>query len=329
MQQNDVKTMRTGKEKVYFRILFLFSLFIWAFLLFSVFRQFAGTGEKRENGCFVRDQLNDTVTQVDPKYLLVGESCLAFYDLTEGEQKELRSAQNDVSTRIVSALTTPVIFFLFFIFSLYLHYLAISYIRMNAVKVGPEQFPEIWQSFISMHEKMHIKRRPDIFILMGNGVLNAFATKLIFRQFIVIYSDLAEALIEEQDTRQLDAVMAHELGHHVLGHTRLLWEWFFMPISFIPFVLLPLNRAREYSSDRVMKLVMQDDEVCARALVKLAAGKIYGKRVNISVYLEQGKQENGLYARLAEIFATHPHLPNRIRALQKFSLPLTNTSVTP
>lgn len=314
------KRLRTFREKFYFRGLFILTLGIWLWLLFSIFRQFSGLVQEGDykDGCYVRDQLNDKVTQIDSRYLLRGEICLQWLDLTSKEQEQVEEAERDVIDRVAASLTTPVLLLGFSIGSLFLHYFSIAYVRMNAVKVAPDQFPEIWETTGKIAQQFGMKHQPDVFVMLGQGMLNAFATKLIFRKFIIIYAELADALVEEKDHRQLEAVLAHEVGHHVLGHTRLIWEYFFMPIAFVPFLMLPLSRAREYSADRAMKALMEDTSICHRAMVKLAAGKKYGNRVNVSAYTRQIDEEGGFFAWLAEKFSTHPHLPNRLEAISRF-----------
>lgn len=214
---------------------------------------------------------------------------------------------------------SPLILISYFSFGIFSHFLAIAYIRANAIKVGPEQFPEINDSVIKYAKELQMKRVPDVFVMNGNGVLNAFAARLVFRQVLVLYSDLIEALIAEKDFKQLDAIIAHELGHHVLGHTGF-WQWLLMPAELIPFLGLTLSRAREYSADRVMKGMMRDNDPCEKAFGKLACGKVLGARVNTDAYIKQYKNERGFFTWLAERLATHPHTPNRIRALRKFEM---------
>ncbi len=57
-----------------------------------------------------------------------------------------------------------------------------------------------------------------------DGVLNAFATKLLSRRFVILHSALADAC---SDPRQLDFVLGHEVGHLAAGH--LTWNGFLLP----------------------------------------------------------------------------------------------------
>lgn len=194
------------------------------------------------------------------------------------------------------------------------HFLAIAQIRSNAVRVGPDQLPHIYELASKISKKLGLKKQPDVFVITGHGLLNAFATKLVFRRIIVLYSDLIDVLEEGTDSRQLEAVLAHEFGHHALNHTSLK-EWFLWPADIIPIFALPLSRAREYSADRVMQTLIRDKDVSEKALIKLAVGSKLGKIVNIEKYVGQRKEEGNLFSWLSEKLSTHPDLPNRIKAI--------------
>ncbi len=214
------------------------------------------------------------------------------------------------------ALIGPAIILGFLIFFLFFHVLGMAAIRINSVKVGPNQFPEIYESMVKLSSRMGLEKPPDMYILNVGGELNAFATRLISRKLLVIFSDLAEALIEGKDQKQLDAVVSHELAHHVLNHTHF-YNWFLGPANFLPFLSSALSRSREYSSDRVMKALIGEQEACERALVKLVSGKVLGNLVNIDEYTKQIKTETGFFVWLSEVLSSHPHLPKRIIAIQE------------
>lgn len=214
------------------------------------------------------------------------------------------------------ALIGPTIILGFLIVFLFFHLLGMAAIRINSVKVGPNQFPEIWESMVKLSSRIGLEKPPDMYILNVGGELNAFATRLVSRKLLVIFSDLAEALIEDKDQKQLDAVVSHELAHHVLNHTHF-YNWFLGPADFLPFLGSALSRSREYSSDRVMKALIQEQEACERALVKLVSGKALGNLVDIPEYTKQIKTETGFFVWFSEVLSSHPHLPKRIVAIQE------------
>lgn len=225
------------------------------------------------------------------------------------------SEVNKVS-EILAKISTPVFLIIGFFLSLFLHLVAMAYIRINGVRVGPNQFPELYEGLVLLSGRLGMKKMPDMFVVQADGILNAFATRLVFRKILVVYSSLAEALIEKGDRKELEAVCAHELGHHALGHTHVL-QWFLFPGMLIPMISTALSRAREYSCDRVMRALIPEREVCERALIKLAAGRMLGKRANVDAYVGQISQESGFFTWIAELWASHPHLPKRIAALAR------------
>lgn len=214
------------------------------------------------------------------------------------------------------ALFSPALILGFFLLFLFFHLLVTAAIRINSIKVGPNQFPEIWNSMVKISSKIGLIKPPDMYILNYGGELNAFAARLVSRKILVIYSDLADALVEGKDQRELDAVITHELAHHALNHTHF-YNWFLTPAGFLPLLGSALSRSREYSCDKIMKAVIKDQIVCERALIKLVSGKRIGNLVNIQEYMSQIKTERGFFVWLAEIVASHPHLPKRILAISK------------
>lgn len=310
--------LRTKKEILYLIIMVILASLIWFWISFSIFRQFVPESTNNSSTCYIRDVINNKLTKTDEKYLLpIGEKCVRWEDLSKNEQEEIQKTK--AGLEIIGGLTTPIYLFFFALFGLFLHYLSIAFIRINAVKVGPKQFPKIWETSRNLSSRLGMKKQPDIFIMLGGGLLNAFAAKLVLRKIIVIYFELADALTEEKNHDQLEAIVGHELGHHALGHTNIFLEWFLTPVEYIPFLSLPLSRAREYSSDRAMFSLVPNLSICERALIKLMAGKRLGNEVNLETYLKQIDEEKGFFTWLAEKVSTHPHIPYRIIALQKFA----------
>ena len=74
------------------------------------------------------------------------------------------------------------------------------------------------QAAVKLADQLGMKRKPSIFLLNGR-VMNAFAVKLMRKRVVVLYSDIVEAMIEKGDRKQLEIILAHEFGHHALGHT--------------------------------------------------------------------------------------------------------------
>src|SRR5688572_3301060 len=79
------------------------------------------------------------------------------------------------------------------LFVLMAHALFLAHVRGNGVRLGPEQLPDLYKRVEAAARKLGLDYTPDVYILQAGGLLNAFATKLLSRNFVVIYSDLLDA----------------------------------------------------------------------------------------------------------------------------------------
>lgn len=324
---------RTTKEKVYFFLIALVSIAVWVWVGFSVVSDPLSQTSKLEDECILRNPFYENkIVKLNLNAFVQGDYCVAKEDLTLSEQEELASIETykskdeniignieqGVSQFNPTNWSTSLFILAFFFFSLFSHLLAMAYIRVNAVKIGPNQFPELYKAVGELALRLGMSKQPDMFILQRDGIMNAFAARLVFRRLLVVYSSLAEALIVEKDIKQLEAILSHELGHHALGHTSI-FMWLIEPGLFIPLLGSVYSRAREYSCDRIMKVLTKDNEPCERALLKLASGNLVGTSANVEAYINQRKEEGGFFAWFAELLATHPHLPKRIKAVREFN----------
>jgi Zn-dependent protease with chaperone function len=189
--------------------------------------------------------------------------------------------------------------------------LLIGRIRGNAVRISEIQFPEIHAIYKEQLQKLEIHRAPRLYCVQSNGVLNAFATRMLFRNYIVIYSEVLEAAFQD-GADAVAFVLAHELGHVKRGH--LIKNLFIYPA----FVLLPLrmaySRACEYTSDAIARAFSTDDRF--HGLLILAAGKALSRKVDVDEYISRSKEEKGFWVWFAEFNASHPNLPKRIQRLR-------------
>jgi Zn-dependent protease with chaperone function len=151
---------------------------------------------------------------------------------------------------------------------------------------------------------------PEVYIVQEGGILNAFATRFLGRNFVVIYSDILE-LAYESGEAEVAFVLAHELAHLKLGH---LWKRALIyPALIVPFLPQAYSRACEYSCDAIGNALRSDGSV--GGLLALAAGKRLYRSVDAAAFAEQGAQPDDLWVWLAEHVATHPNLPKRLRTV--------------
>ena len=173
----------------------------------------------------------------------------------------------------------------------------------SAVKVTPKQCPDL-------HAKLQIActtlgvDMPDLYV-QQNPMVNAF-TGGVEKPIIVLHSALLERLNDEESL----AVISHEVGHihaeHVLYLTAArLFEALanvsiarlipgseiikFIISAGIAGALLAWARRAELSCDRAALLVVQDEHIVGRTMMKLAGGT-FASRISYDLFLEQGRE---------------------------------------
>ncbi|MHB1255499.1 MAG: M48 family metallopeptidase [Dethiobacteraceae bacterium] len=190
--------------------------------------------------------------------------------------------------------------------------LFIGTIRGNGIRVSDKQFPEVYRLAQQIAEQMEISPVPAIYVLQSGGLLNAFATKFIGRNFVVIYSDVLE-LAWEKGESAVAFVISHEFAHIKRRHLN--WHWLLYPALLIPFLGAAYSRACEYTCDRIAAYYQPVG--AAAGLLVFAAGKKLYHFVVPEEFSNQAETERGFWVWFAEVLSTHPNLPKRLKALQK------------
>ncbi len=117
----------------------------------------------------------------------------------------------------------------------------IAWIKGTAVKLSPTQLPELHARFIACCKRLGIETPPEAYLLHGNGAFNAFATRFFGRNFVVLLSDVVDAMETQPDGSNF--YIGHELGHIRRGHlTGRLWR---LPVLWLPLLGAAYARAQE------------------------------------------------------------------------------------
>jgi Zn-dependent protease with chaperone function len=196
---------------------------------------------------------------------------------------------------------------LFFFFS---HLIFVSHIRGSGVRIGPDQFPDLHRRIKDLAHAMGMDE-PAAYLIQAGGSLNAFATRFLGRNIMVLHSDLLEACGDNEGAR--DMIIAHELAHLRLGHLR--WNWLILPGYVVPLLGSALSRAREYTCDRYGLAGAGGAPGATLGLAILSAGPKFGPRVNLGAFVDQRGDTNTGLMTLGEWFSTHPALSKRVAAL--------------
>ena len=190
--------------------------------------------------------------------------------------------------------------------------LLIAYLRSEAVKVGSEQLPELHASFIEVCERLGIKNPPELYVLQAGGMLNAFATRFSGRDFVVVYSDLLEAM--GPDSAEMKFILGHEIGHIRSRH--ILKQILLGPGLFMPLIGPAYRRSWETSCDRHGAYAAQDTAASVRAMLALAGGPAYAAKLSGVAFAAQHTQARGFFVSLHELTSTYPTLTRRVVDLQ-------------
>ncbi|MGB5527752.1 MAG: M48 family metallopeptidase [Gemmatimonadota bacterium] len=201
--------------------------------------------------------------------------------------------------------------------------------KANAVRVSEKQYPWIHERTLRVCEIMDLKEIPEVYVSQ-TPLVNAGAVGMS-DPFIVLNSSMLEVL----DHDEVEAVLAHEVGHilsgHVLYRTLLLLimqlAMFRYPIAglaLLPILwaLLEWYRKSELSCDRAALLAVQDKEIVMSSLMKLAGGT-RGETLDLDEFIAQSEEyrEGGdlldsVYKVLNVIGATHPFSVVRVAELR-------------
>lgn len=192
----------------------------------------------------------------------------------------------------------------------------------NAVEVTSDQLPDLHALFTEQASRLGMTpdgegmaRTPRLFLVNGNGVMNAYATKCRARRgYVVIYSDLLDLAYRYDDFDLMRFVLGHELGHHHCGHTqfrRLIVTQVLRPLQ----LSASMSRAQEYTADRVGAFLSVEG---SPGMIGLFAGKHMQQDVDLDAYLAAVERHpDGFWLKLANFRADHPVGFRRVPLLRR------------
>jgi Zn-dependent protease with chaperone function len=190
------------------------------------------------------------------------------------------------------------------------HGLALGRIRGNAVRVSERQFPVVLRLAVAHARKLGLKQVPAIYVVQSGGLLNAFATRFLGRDFVVLYSDVLELALARGEAA-VGFIVAHELAHVARGHLK--HRWLTAPGRFFPYLGAAYSRACEYTCDRLGAFCQPDGAITG--LLALAAGKRLHGLVDVREFAAQAVSDHSFWVRRAELVSSHPLLTKRVAAL--------------
>ncbi|KAG8079164.1 hypothetical protein GUJ93_ZPchr0007g3875 [Zizania palustris] len=202
----------------------------------------------------------------------------------------------------------------------------------SSVLVSENQLSELHQILIEAAKLLNTDA-PDLYIRQ-NPVPNAYTLAISGKKpFIVVHTSLVELLTR----KELQAVLAHELGHLKCDHG--VWltfaniltmgaysvPGFGMVAGFLEEQLYRWLRAAELTCDRAALVVVQDPKLVISVLMKLAGGcPSLADQLNVDAFLEQARSYDkaasspvGWNAQTREL--SHPLPVMRAREIDEWS----------
>lgn len=205
----------------------------------------------------------------------------------------------------------------------------------TGVLVGPKQLPELHAMLIESCKLLGLKTVPDLYIRQS-PYPNAYTLAIQGRRPFVVATT---ALLDLLEPLEIQAVLAHELGHLKCEHS--------LAIAMANLVLSPLanlspiasaalqsnllqwQRAAELSCDRAALLVVQDTRAVQGVTMKLCGGgATYAQRMDVDAFVQQataydevaeGSRLGRMVRQSQQRDATHPLPIYRVRELQKYA----------
>ncbi len=218
---------------------------------------------------------------------------------------------------ILGTLGIALVYILFgFIFYCFAQSALISYLKGTGVKITAEQFPDLKAKIADASKKLGLAEEPDAYLLHMNGVFNAFATRFLGRNFIVLYSDIVDAFDENPDA--INFYIGHEIGHIKRNHLR--WSTVLFPAMIFPLIGSAYSRAREYTCDRHGFAACTNLDSAQYGLAALAAGGKRSRTMSKENFASQASESSGFWMSFHELLADYPWLTKRMAAVKALAL---------
>lgn len=175
----------------------------------------------------------------------------------------------------------------------------------SSVLVSEKQLPHLHKLLIEACEILDLE--PPQLYIQQNPTPNAYTFAMRGKQpFIVLHTSLIEMLTPEE----IQAVIAHELGHLKCEHgvyltmvnllvlaANMLPPWGTVLAQSLQDQMLQWVRCAEFSCDRAALLALQDPKVVMSVLMKLAGGSpTIAPQLNLDAFIEQAKAYDSIGA---------------------------------
>lgn len=190
-----------------------------------------------------------------------------------------------------------------------------AYAFGHFVLLSSQQMPALHAMVEEGATRLGLAQTPRAFVFNSNGVINAFAMRLVGRPYVMLTS----SLIDADTDAQVRFVVGHELGHHAAGHLTWWKTILKFPGAFIPLLGPAYHRSRELTADRVGAYLSGDHDASRSALAMLACGSArLNNTLNREAFEAQESMVPALTGWLLKIFSPYPRLTKRVREVASY-----------
>ena len=199
----------------------------------------------------------------------------------------------------------------------------LAYVKINAVKTSPTQFPEIYAVATDACQRLRIEQ-PDVYVLQ-DSVWNAFAAKLAGKRIVVLLSGAVDAILLKGDMAQVSWIVGHEIGHHAAGHFGIGHILICMG-GWIPQLLLWYRRRGELTCDRIGLYAAGSSRAAIGAMANMTVGAQLADQLNIEDAIKQwNDHRREFFVRYRVMYSGHPphlaRLEEIIKSAQELGIP--------
>lgn len=205
-----------------------------------------------------------------------------------------------------------VVVFFFFLSYLFVQSGFVSYLRGSGAIITARQFPDLYRIHQECCRKLKIEKEPTLILIHADGIFNALATRFLRRNYVVLFSDVVDALDDNKEA--IAFYIGHELGHIRRNH--LLWAPLLAPLKFIPLLAPGYRRTQEYTCDLHGLHCCNSPDAAVKGMSALAVGARRWKEMDLSAYLEQGQLTRGFWMSYHELIGSYPWLVKRIARIK-------------
>jgi len=200
-------------------------------------------------------------------------------------------------------------------------------LMQHGIRLTDRLSPRIYRLYAEVCDALEIPGDAEVFCLPDQEV-NAFAILDVREQQTHSLIGVTAGALEKLEDGELKSILGHECGHFLFGHNRLNALLSFDPENPAATVLPPFGESlflrwrkkAEISCDRAGLLACRDFHASARSLLKATFG-LSEKNLNLDVdaLIAQIDEIRGSNEMVTSVFASHPLLPVRLRALELFT----------